>query len=121
VAIKFPNTLMGRLITPKSTARFHQLSTAPDILRLTYGGGKLGFGGLSHRTDQRFIVGKKVDLHPGSIRDQDCIAYIQLYHGNASLLAQSLEVIQQASAVILAALRPSVEEATTSELEEVAA
>jgi type IV secretion system protein VirB4 len=32
--------------------------------------------------------------------------YIQLYHGNASLLAESLEVIQQTSAVILAALQP---------------
>lgn len=31
----------------------------------------------------------------------DCI---NLYHGNASLLAESLEVIQQASTVILAAL-----------------
>jgi hypothetical protein len=33
----------------------------------------------------------------------DCI---HLYHGNASLLAESLEVIQQTSAVILAALQP---------------
>ena len=32
--------------------------------------------------------------------------YIHLYHGNASLLAESLEVIQQTSAVILAALEP---------------
>jgi hypothetical protein len=31
--------------------------------------------------------------------------YIQLYHGNASLLAESLEVMQCTSAVILAALR----------------
>jgi hypothetical protein len=30
-----------------------------------------------------------------------------LYHGNASLLAESLEVVQQTSAVILAALQPS--------------
>jgi len=36
--------------------------------------------------------------------------YIHLYHGNASLLAESLEVIQQASAVILAALQPSATE-----------
>jgi hypothetical protein len=36
--------------------------------------------------------------------------YIQLYHGNASLLIESLEVIQQASAVILAALQPPTEE-----------
>ena len=32
--------------------------------------------------------------------------YIQLYHGNASLLAESLEVIQKTSAVILTALEP---------------
>ena|GEM_PF-2615348 len=36
--------------------------------------------------------------------------YIQLYHGNASLLAESLEVIQQTSAVILAALESSATE-----------
>jgi len=35
--------------------------------------------------------------------------YIQLYHGNASLLAESLEVIQKASAVVLAALEPKQE------------
>ena len=32
--------------------------------------------------------------------------YIHLYHGNAALLAESLEIIQQTSAVILAALQP---------------
>jgi hypothetical protein len=32
--------------------------------------------------------------------------YIQLYNGNASLLVESLEVIQQTSGVILAALQP---------------
>ena len=66
-----------------------------------------------------FVIGKAVGLETGT-KSAD---YIQLYHGNASLLAESLEVIQQASAVILAALRPSVEEAmtATSELEEVAA
>ena len=37
-----------------------------------------------------------------------------LYHGNASLLAESLEVIQQTSAVILAALQLPVEEAMTA-------
>jgi hypothetical protein len=37
--------------------------------------------------------------------------YIHLYHGNASLLAESLEVIQQTSAVILAVLnRPPMDE-----------
>jgi hypothetical protein len=32
--------------------------------------------------------------------------YIHLYHGNASLLAESLEVIQQTASVILSALEP---------------
>jgi len=35
--------------------------------------------------------------------------YIQLYHGNASLLAEGLEVIQETSAVILTALEPKPE------------
>ena len=33
--------------------------------------------------------------------------YINLYHGNASLLAESLEVIQQTSALILSAIEIS--------------
>ena len=53
-----------------------------------------------------FIVGKAVGLEVGSASAD----YIHLYHGNASLLAESLEVIQQTSAVILAALRPSATE-----------
>jgi hypothetical protein len=48
--------------------------------------------------------------------------HIQLYHGNASLLAELLEVIQQTAAVILAALElPISEEVTSEELEAVAA
>ena len=50
-----------------------------------------------------FVVGKAVGLETGSASAD----YIHLYHGNASLLAESLEVIQQTSAVILAALEPS--------------
>jgi hypothetical protein len=50
-----------------------------------------------------FVVGKAVGLTMGST-SADCI---HLYHGNASLLTESLEVIQQAAAVILAALEPS--------------
>jgi hypothetical protein len=49
-----------------------------------------------------FVVGKAVGLEAGSASAD----YISLYHGNASLLIESLEVIQQASAVILAALQP---------------
>ena len=50
-----------------------------------------------------FVIGKAVGLDTGTASAD----YIQLYHGNASLLAESLEVIQQTSAVILAALQPS--------------
>ena len=50
-----------------------------------------------------FVVGKAVGLKVGTASAD----YIQLYHGNASLLAESLEVVQQTSAVILAALEPS--------------
>jgi hypothetical protein len=46
------------------------------------------------------------------------VDYIALYHGNASLLAESLEVIQQTSAVILAALQPpTTAEATMADAE----
>jgi hypothetical protein len=52
-----------------------------------------------------FVVSKAVGLETGTASAD----YIQLYHGNASLLAESLEVIQKASAVILAALEPKPE------------
>lgn len=47
-----------------------------------------------------FVVGKAVGLVTGTASAD----YIHLYHGNASLLAESLEVIQRTAAVILAAL-----------------
>ncbi len=50
-----------------------------------------------------FVIGKAVGLETGTASAD----YIQLYHGNASLLAESLEVIQQTSTVILAALESS--------------
>ena len=53
-----------------------------------------------------FVIGKAVGLETGSASAD----YIHLYHGNASLLAESLEVILQTSAVILAALQPSAAE-----------
>lgn len=56
-----------------------------------------------------FVVGKAVGLEPGTASAD----YIHLYHGNASLLAESLEVIQKASAVILAALEPPVSDEAT--------
>ena len=68
-----------------------------------------------------FVVGKAVGL----VNDDASASYIQLYHGNASLLAESLEVIQQTASIILAALDPAVTEenntANTDELAEVAA
>ena len=65
-----------------------------------------------------FVVGKAVGLVTGSASAD----YIQLYHGNASLLAESLEVIQQTAAVILAALQsPIADDVTNQELEAVAA
>jgi hypothetical protein len=53
-----------------------------------------------------FIISKAVGLETGSASAD----YIQLYHGNASLLIESLEVIQKTSSVILAALEPSFTE-----------
>ena len=67
-----------------------------------------------------FVVGKSVGLVTGTASAD----YIHLYHGNASLLAESLEVIQRTAAVILAALQPTIEEsdaAANDELGEVAA
>jgi hypothetical protein len=65
-----------------------------------------------------FVVGKAVGLVNGSASAD----YIQLYQGNASLLAESLEVIQQTASVILAALeQPVGDQVTNAELAEVAA
>jgi hypothetical protein len=64
-----------------------------------------------------FVIAKAVGLETGSASAD----YIHLYHGNASLLAESLEVIQQTSAVILAALEPTVShEMSDAELAKVA-
>jgi hypothetical protein len=65
-----------------------------------------------------FVVGKAIGLITGTASAD----YIQLYQGNASMLAESLEVIQQTANVILAALETTGEEqATADELAEVAA
>ncbi len=53
-----------------------------------------------------FVVWKAVGLVTGSAAAD----YIQLYHGNASLLAESLEVIQQTASMILSALEPPPEQ-----------
>ena len=69
-----------------------------------------------------FVVGKAIGLITGTASAD----YIQLYQGNAALLAESLEVIQQTANVILAALEPptNTEEIATAaagQQEEVAA
>ena len=65
-----------------------------------------------------FVVGKAVGL----VNEEASASYIQLYKGNASLLAESLEVIQQTASIILAALEPPLsEDVTSEELEAVAA
>jgi antirestriction protein ArdC len=49
-----------------------------------------------------FVVSKAIGLDTGSASAD----YIQLYHGDAKLLAESLEIVQRTAAVILGALSP---------------
>jgi antirestriction protein ArdC len=61
-----------------------------------------------------FVVGKTIGLSTGRASAD----YIHLYHGNASLLAESLEVIQCTSAMILSAIESPAATATkTTEME----
>src|ERR1700761_6254696 len=65
-----------------------------------------------------FVVGKTIGLQTGRASAD----YIHLYHGNAALLTESLEVIQQPAAIILAALESrTADDVTSQELEAVAA
>jgi hypothetical protein len=62
-----------------------------------------------------FIVGQSVGLEMGTASSD----YIQMYSGNAALLAESLEVIQRTSAVILAAIQlaePTQQNETNAEM-----
>jgi hypothetical protein len=62
-----------------------------------------------------FIVGQSVGLEMGTASSD----YIQMYAGNAALLAESLEVIQRTSAVILAAIQadePTQEDEAVAEV-----
>jgi hypothetical protein len=52
-----------------------------------------------------FVVGKAVGL----VNSNASADYIALYKGNASMLAESMEVIQQTASLILSALAPSVQ------------
>ena len=56
-----------------------------------------------------FVVGQTIGLNTGRASAD----YIHLYHGNAALLTESLEVIQKTSAVILSALENPTEKTTT--------
>jgi len=61
-----------------------------------------------------FVVGKTIGLQNGRASAD----YIHLYHGNAALLTESLEVIQKTSALILAAIEnPAAETAEEQEPE----
>ena len=71
---------------------------------------------MLHKTDRRtattktvreteaeaiaFVVSQTIGLNAGCASAD----YISLYHGNAALLAESLEVIQRTSALILSAI-----------------
>jgi hypothetical protein len=57
-----------------------------------------------------FVVGQAVGLEMGTASSD----YIQLYKGNAALLAESLQVIQRTSAVILGALQLDDEQFTAA-------
>jgi len=63
-----------------------------------------------------FIVGQGIGLEMGRASSD----YIQMYAGNAALLAESLEVVQRASAVILGAIHAesSVSQEAASEVQE---
>ena len=65
-----------------------------------------------------FVVGRTIGLDTGRASAD----YIHLYHGNAALLTESLEVIQKASAVILSALESPIKDdaAESTESEAVA-
>ena len=56
-----------------------------------------------------FVVGRTIGLDTGRASAD----YIHLYHGNAALLTESLEVIQKTSAVILSALENPIETTDT--------
>jgi hypothetical protein len=61
-----------------------------------------------------FVVGKTIGLSTGRASAD----YIHLYHGNAVLLTESLEVIQRTSAVILSALESTAKASSSESLVE---
>jgi hypothetical protein len=63
-----------------------------------------------------FVVGKAIGLETGRASAD----YIHLYHGNAALLTESLEVIQKTSAEILSAIENRAEETADESEQELA-
>ena len=57
-----------------------------------------------------FVVGKAIGLETGTA----CADYIQLWRGDANLLRESLEAVQQTAAVVLGAIMPKPEIAQES-------
>ncbi len=62
-----------------------------------------------------FIVSHAIGLETGTTSSD----YIQLYHGNAKLLTESLEVVQRTAAIILGAISPEDVEITKAAVSEV--
>jgi len=60
-----------------------------------------------------FVVCQSIGLETGSASSD----YIQLYHGNAKLLQESLEIVQRTAAVILGAVTPEPVQAEKAEAE----
>jgi hypothetical protein len=60
-----------------------------------------------------FVVSQTIGLNAGRASAD----YSHLYHGNAALLAESLEVIQRTSALILSAIETPAATAEQSESE----
>jgi len=58
-----------------------------------------------------FVVCQSIGLETGSASSD----YIRLYHGNARLLQESLEIVQRTAAVILGAISPEVRQAQKPE------
>jgi antirestriction factor ArdC-like protein len=52
-----------------------------------------------------FVVGKAIGLETGTA----CADYIQLWHGDANLLRESLDAVQQTAAIVLGAIVPRPE------------
>ncbi len=62
-----------------------------------------------------FIVSHAIGLETGTASSD----YIQLYHGDAKLLTESLEVVQRTAAIILGAINPEDVEITRAAVSEV--